>query len=182
MKILRQNLGRAAVRETAAYRDNRQRTYAHGNAGTAKHDPQILQVVGEVVSKVYSANVATVNAATASERFFKKLISGDASEGDRARLEIEVYQAQISTVTQILEATAALFGGLGASALSRGRGFDRFWRNARAISSHNPLIYRGRQIGDFVVNGTLPPAQFSIPLSSQRSGGQFRDENEEARA
>ncbi|MEL4073202.1 acyl-CoA dehydrogenase family protein [Ochrobactrum sp. GPK 3] len=175
-------IGRAAVRETAAYLDNRQRTYAHGNTGTAKHDPQILQVVGEVVSKVYSANVATLNAATASERFFKKLISGDADEDDRARLEIEVYQAQISTVTQILEATAALFGGLGASALSRGRGFDRFWRNARAISSHNPLIYRGRQIGDFVVNGTLPPAQFSIPLSSQRSGGQFRDENEEALA
>ncbi len=159
-------IGRAAVRETAEYLGSRQRTYAHGNTSSAKQDPQILQVVGEVASKVYGANVATLAAAVSSQRFFDKLASGQATEDDRARLEIEVYQAQITTATQILEATTALFGGLGASALSRACGLDRFWRNARAISSHNPLIYRGRQIGDFVVNGTPPPGLFSLPLPS----------------
>ncbi|MFT4002246.1 MAG: acyl-CoA dehydrogenase family protein [Rhizobium sp.] len=165
-------IGRAAVRETAGYLADRRRIYAHGNTGTAKRDPQILQVVGDVTSKVYGANAATLAAAGASQRFFEKLVTGRATDQDRARLEIEVYQAQVSTATQILEATTALFGGLGASALSRGRGFDRFWRNARAISSHNPLIYRGRQIGDFVVNGELPLSLFSLPLPSQDIGSQ----------
>lgn len=159
-------IGRAAVRETVSYLADRRRTYAHGNTGTASQDPQILQVVGEVASRVYGANVATLAAAQASQRFFEKLVADQATEDDLARLEIEVYQAQVSTATQILEATTTLFGGLGASALSRGRGFDRFWRNARAITSHNPLIYRNRQIGDFAVNGTLPPSLFSLPLPS----------------
>jgi len=159
-------IGRAAVRETAKYLGDRRRTYAHGNTGTAKQDPQILQVVGEVISKVFGANAATFVAAAAAQHFFEKLVTGGATEEDRARLEIEVYQAQVISATQILEATTALFGGLGASALSRGRGFDRFWRNARAITSHNPLIYRSRQIGDFAVNGTPPPSLFSLPLQS----------------
>lgn len=157
-------IGRAAVDETVRYLAERRRTYAHGNGEKAQQDPQILQVVGEVTAKVYSANATTLYAVGALQRFVEKLGSGQATDADRARLEIEVYQAQISVATQILEATTALFGGLGASALSRTRGLDRFWRNARTITSHNPLIYRGRQIGDFAVNGTAPPNPFAEPL------------------
>lgn len=36
----------------------------------------------------------------------------------------------------------------------RTRGLDRHWRNARVLSSHNPLIYRARLLGDRAVNGT----------------------------
>lgn len=157
-------IGRAAVRETVDYLAKRRRTYAHGNADRAQQDPQILQVVGDVLAKVYGANTAMLSAAAASQRFFDKLTTHVATEADRASLEIEVYQAQVSTATQVLEATTALFGGLGASALSQTRGLDRFWRNARAIASHNPLIYRSRQIGDFAVNDVDPPRMFSLPL------------------
>jgi alkylation response protein AidB-like acyl-CoA dehydrogenase len=149
-------IGRAAASETATYIAERRRTYAHGNADTAREDPQILQVVGSVFAKVYGANVATITATTTIERFFEKLLKGEATEDDRVRLDVEVFQAQVATATQILEATTLLFGGLGASALSKSRGLDRLWRNARAISSHNPLIYRERQIGDYVVNGNGP--------------------------
>ncbi|MDM9624709.1 hypothetical protein QTL95_02300 [Rhizobium sp. S152] len=163
-------IGRAAAAETATYLAERRRTYAHGNGDAAQQDPQILQVVGDVVAKVYGANSATFHAAAASQRFFDKLTAGTATDEDQARLEIEVYQAQISTATQILDATTALFGGLGASAISRTRSLDRFWRNARTIASHNPLIYRGRQIGDFAVNGAFPPnpwAKVSAPQKSE---------------
>jgi alkylation response protein AidB-like acyl-CoA dehydrogenase len=159
-------IGRAAATETASYLAARRRTYAHGNGEAAKQDPQILQVVGDVIAKVYGANIAMLGAAAGAQRFFEKLVEDRASDDDRARLEIEVYQAQVSVAAQVLDATTALFGGLGASALSRARGLDRFWRNARAIASHNPLIYRSRQIGDFAVNGTAPPSLFSLPLPS----------------
>lgn len=158
-------IGRAAATETAAYIAARQRTYAHGVGAAARDDPQILQVVGSVFSKVYGANVAAIAAAASTERFFQKLLAQTATVDDLSRLEVEVYQAQVATATQVLDATASLFAGLGASALSRSRGLDRLWRNARAISSHNPLIYRDRQIGDFAVNGTPPPS----PLAAARS-------------
>ena len=62
----------------------------------------------------------------------------------------------------ILESTAIVFDALGASATLRPAGLDRYWRNARTISSHNPRIYKDRIVGDFAVNGTLPPPQWRI--------------------
>ena len=149
-------IGRAAATEAASYIANRRRTYAHSLTDAARQDPQILQVIGNVFAKVYGANAATIAAAGAAQRFFDSVAASRASDEDRGRLDIEVYQAQVVTATQVLDATTALFGALGASALSRTRGLDRFWRNARAISSHNPLIYRDRQIGDFAVNAKAP--------------------------
>ena len=33
------------------------------------------------------------------------------------------------------------------------RALDRHWRNARTVSSHNPLVYKARIVGDWVING-----------------------------
>ena len=33
---------------------------------------------------------------------------------------------------------------------------DRHWRNARTLASHNPVIYRDRIVGDYVLNRTSP--------------------------
>ena len=56
-----------------------------------------------------------------------------------------------------VRAAAGLCDALGASATLRTHGLDRYWRNARTISSHNPRVYRERQVGAFAVNGTPPP-------------------------
>ena len=38
---------------------------------------------------------------------------------------------------------------------------DRHWRNARTLASHNPVIYRDRIVGDYVLNGTSPSASYA---------------------
>ena len=35
-------------------------------------------------------------------------------------------------------------------------GFDRFWRNVRTHTLHDPVAYKRREIGDHYLNGTLP--------------------------
>jgi alkylation response protein AidB-like acyl-CoA dehydrogenase len=57
----------------------------------------------------------------------------------------------------VLRATTHLFDALGASATSTAKGLDRHWRNARTVSSHNPLVYKARIVGDWAINGTQPP-------------------------
>ena len=37
-------------------------------------------------------------------------------------------------------------------------GLDRHWRNARAHTTHDPLAYKFKFIGDFLLNGRIPPA------------------------
>jgi hypothetical protein len=51
---------------------------------------------------------------------------------------------------------------LGASSAARNLALDRYWRNARTITNHNPRVYRDRIVGDFAVNGTPPPGQYRI--------------------
>jgi hypothetical protein len=65
----------------------------------------------------------------------------------------------------VLGSTTLLFDALGSSATKRGLNLDRYWRNARTISSHNPRIYRDRIVGDFAVNGTAPPGQYKVGQS-----------------
>lgn len=62
----------------------------------------------------------------------------------------------------IQRATTELFNALGASDVRQGKALDRHWRNARTVSSHNPVIYKARIVGDWVINGTEPPFVWQI--------------------
>lgn len=154
-------IGRAAVDAASAYVRARKRTYSHAAAARAADDPQVQAQIGQVRARVHAANVLTLAVAVSLDRAVAGIAEGideAAIAGLIGGLEIEIYQAQVVVQEQVLEAVTALFNALGASALSRKLGWDRFWRNARAISSHNPVIYKERLIGDHAINGTLPPA------------------------
>ena len=45
---------------------------------------------------------------------------------------------------------------MGASATSTAKGLDRHWRNAQTVATHNPIAFRARALGDYLINGTLP--------------------------
>ena len=79
--------------------------------------------------------------------------------------ELEVAQSQTIVSDLIIKASGDLFDALSASATLKPLGLDRFWRNARTLSSHNPRIYKSRIVGDFAVNGTPPPAQWRIGVA-----------------
>jgi len=159
-------IGRALADDLATRVRERDRTYSHGNAARVADDPQILQVVGRVRSAAYVAGAVTLHAAAALQRSDEAHRDRHSSEDERARAthaaQVEVDQA-VSVVTDlILKASTELFDALGASATLRTHGLDRYWRNARTISSHNPRVYRERQVGAFAVNGTTPPTAYRI--------------------
>ena len=62
----------------------------------------------------------------------------------------------------VLKLTTELFNALGASASTTEKQLDRFWRNARVVSSHNPLIYKEKVIGDWEVNQAPLPYVWKI--------------------
>jgi alkylation response protein AidB-like acyl-CoA dehydrogenase len=157
-------IGRATSEDVAAAVARRQRTYSHAAATRPAEDPQVLQVVGNVRSAAYSAGCIVRQAADALERAYVAGQAGltDAALAANAVAELETWQAQAVVSDLILNSTAAVYDALGASATLRPTGLDRYWRNARTISSHNPRIYKDRIVGDFAVNGTLPPPQWRI--------------------
>lgn len=114
--------------------------------------------------QAYSAGAIVLHVAHALQRAHVTQQTGDEAAAARtaAMAELEVNQAVTVISSLVLEATTVLFDALGASAARRSQGLDRHWRNARTITSHNPRIYRERILGDYAVNGTLPPGQYRV--------------------
>jgi alkylation response protein AidB-like acyl-CoA dehydrogenase len=155
-------IARAASGDAARAVAERRRNYSHAAATRSSADPQVLQVVGRVHSLTYAAGAVMLKAAEALERSFEQRDQADLREAANIAAEIEIAQAQTTICALVLEATSALFDALGASARSVSKSLDRYWRNARTVTSHNPRIYKDRTVGDFVVNGTPPPFQWRI--------------------
>lgn len=53
-----------------------------------------------------------------------------------------------------LDITAKLFDFPGGRGTNRDKAFDRFWRDVRTLSSHDPLINSLHAVGNFALNGT----------------------------
>ncbi len=70
--------------------------------------------------------------------------------------EVEAAQAQVIASDWIPRAATELFNALGASDTRTRLALDRHWRNARTVASHNPVIYKARNIGNWLVNGEAP--------------------------
>lgn len=161
-------LGRQLSREVAENVAARKRTYSNGNAARAAQDPQILAVVGKLRGAAYTSGAIVLKTAEALQRAFDSRFVGDepAEVQANAIAEIEVSQSLNVVTDLLLNAATILFDALGASATLNPLSLDRFWRNARTLSSHNPRIYKDRIVGDFAVNGTLPPPQWRIGVAS----------------
>ncbi|MCS3838963.1 alkylation response protein AidB-like acyl-CoA dehydrogenase [Pseudomonas sp. JAI111] len=157
-------IGRAALRDVAHQVRERKRIYSHGNAAHVSQDAQVQQVVGEIAALVYAAEATALRAAQPAQRAYLARFSGDEvlEQAANVAAEIESAKAQVVVSELILRATTQLFNALGASDVRAGKSLDRHWRNARTVSSHNPLIYKARIVGDWAINGTEPPFVWQI--------------------
>jgi alkylation response protein AidB-like acyl-CoA dehydrogenase len=152
-------IARAVALDAGRLVAGRTRFYSHGNTDQASSDPQVLQVAGRVHAAAYTAGAIVLKAAEALQRAYEAKISGDQHAalltGQQADLEVSQAVSVVSDL--VLHAITDSFDALSASAAKRDYGLDRYWRNARTIASHNPRIYHYRNVGNFAVNGILPP-------------------------
>jgi alkylation response protein AidB-like acyl-CoA dehydrogenase len=77
---------------------------------------------------------------------------------ERAEVALAVSEAKIVAQRAALDNGEALFDACGARATAASLGLDRFWRNARTHTLHDPLDYRLRDVGRFALTGELPQA------------------------
>jgi alkylation response protein AidB-like acyl-CoA dehydrogenase len=59
-----------------------------------------------------------------------------------------------------LNITNRIFEVMGARATSKKHGFDRYWRNLRTFTLHDPVDYKVRDIGNWALNDELPKPSF----------------------
>jgi alkylation response protein AidB-like acyl-CoA dehydrogenase len=62
-----------------------------------------------------------------------------------------VASTKVVTTDTALQVTAGVFEVTGSRATSRKVGLDRFWRDVRTHSLHDPVAYKNRELGEYVL-------------------------------
>ncbi|WP_332605201.1 monooxygenase [Acinetobacter sp. ESBL14] len=145
----------------------RTRIYSHGNASLVRDDAQILQVIGKASAQAYAAQTIALGTAEALDAAYLQHFQNDEQAELEAneRAELVSAQGQVVIAELVLNLSTELFNALGASASSTDKQLDRFWRNARVVASHNPLVYKQKVIGDWEVNQAPLPYVWQIGKS-----------------
>ncbi|WP_449407584.1 acyl-CoA dehydrogenase family protein [Microbacterium maritypicum] len=151
----------AIERDTAAQVRARTRVYSHGSADRVADDPQVLQIVGELTATSATARALVLDVAREVQHAADALGTREAQDAVVAA-ELRSAHAQIVLTDLVPRAASRLFDTLGASAVRSGTALDRHWRNARTVSSHNPWIFKARQLGDHAVNGRTPDFVWAV--------------------
>jgi alkylation response protein AidB-like acyl-CoA dehydrogenase len=123
-----------------------------------RRDPLIIQRFGHLWIDIRSAVSLTEEAGTAFQEAWEK--EGNLDDGQRGRCTISISVAKVLTARVGLEVTNRMFELLGARATSTKYRYDRYWRNLRTLSLHDPLDHKIQDIGDWALNARYPTPGF----------------------
>ncbi|KVC28705.1 acyl-CoA dehydrogenase family protein [Burkholderia pseudomultivorans] len=149
-------LAEGALSEARDYVLKHGRPWIQADVERASDDPYTLQRFGDMRIQAVAAAALADRAAAALQRAWTQ---HDALTADgRAEAALAVSEAKIVAQRAALANGEALFDACGARATAASLGLDRFWRNARTHTLHDPLDYRQRDVGRFALTGVLPQA------------------------
>jgi alkylation response protein AidB-like acyl-CoA dehydrogenase len=130
------------------------RPWLTSGVARAAEDPYILERVGEFTAAL-KASVALADRAAAAVQ--AGLARGHAvTARERGEAAAEAYAAKVHATHVSLDITARVFEITGARATAAGYGFDRYWRNVRTHTLHDPVFYKAREVGEFALNDRIP--------------------------
>jgi alkylation response protein AidB-like acyl-CoA dehydrogenase len=74
----------------------------------------------------------------------------------RSNHDVEVAASKAQAIEAALETSSKIFELVGAKGSLSQYGFDRFWRNTRVHSLHDPIAYKFREVGSWALLGEAP--------------------------
>jgi alkylation response protein AidB-like acyl-CoA dehydrogenase len=136
------------------YTRSTSRPWVLSDAPSAYQDPYVLATYGDLVAKV---SAVAALAEQSADQLTAAVARGDElTWEERGELAVAIARLKIVATDASLDVTSKIFEITGARASSSRYGFDRFWRNVRTHTLHDPVAYKRREVGDHFLNGTLP--------------------------
>ncbi|MFI7680745.1 acyl-CoA dehydrogenase family protein [Actinophytocola sp. NPDC049390] len=148
-------IAEGALIEAADYTRHRGRPWFLSGVDSAVADPHILAGYGELVAQVRAAGALTDDAARALGAAFDR--GTELTDEERGEAAVTVSAAKIVATRVVNEATSKVFEFVGARGTASKYAFDRFWRNARTLTLHDPVVYKAREVGEHFLTGEFPP-------------------------
>ncbi len=120
----------------------------------ASQDPYLLHHYGEFWTDLSAASALAALAAQQVQTAWEKADS--LTHTERGEVAIAVYAAKALATKVGLAITSRIFEVMGARATASKYGFDRYWRDLRTFTLHDPVDYKLRDIGNWLLNHELP--------------------------
>lgn len=147
-------IAEGALATARGYSRTAARPWVLSGVTSATAEPYVLSAYGDFAAKL--AAVAALGDRVAG------LLDAAADRGpaltwkERGELAVEVAKLKVVSTDASLEVTSRIFELTGARSTGNRYGFDRFWRNVRTHTLHDPVAYKRREVGDHYLNGALP--------------------------
>lgn len=148
-----------ALRAARSYIQTETRPWILSTAERAADDQLIVNAYGELWLQLEGA-LAIANHAAEKVQAAKNLPPEELTEEILGELRVVVATLKVAATRASVDITSKIFELMGARSAANKYGFDRFWRDARTYTLHSPVFYKLRELGEWGLNGTYPPATF----------------------
>ncbi|GII26867.1 acyl-CoA dehydrogenase family protein [Planotetraspora mira] len=153
-------IAQGALAAAAGYTRTKSRPWTGSGVESAAQDPYILEAYGDLAAQTAAADALAERARTAFDRAVGR--GAELTPDERGETALAISTAKVVAQRAVLDVTTRIYDLMGARATGSGAGFDRYWRDARTHTLHDPIAYKLREVGDHALNGTLPkPGPYS---------------------
>lgn len=151
-------LGEGALADARTY--TRAQKQPRSAAGTAvpEQDPYVLHHYGSMWVELEAARLLTDRAGETLQRAWDR--GDELTPHERGECAIAVATAKVSTTRAGLDVATRIFDVMSARATSNQAGFDRYWRNLRTHTLHDPVDYKLRELGAWALLEEIPHPSF----------------------
>lgn len=134
------------------------RAWVASGVETQGEDPYALHRVGGFFLRLETTRLLADRAAITLDAAFRR--GEELSAEQRGAVAVRVALAKVEATRAALEITAGIFDVTGARSTTAALALDRYWRNARTHTLHDPVDYKIRELGRFALSEQLPEPSF----------------------
>jgi alkylation response protein AidB-like acyl-CoA dehydrogenase len=147
-------IARGALETAATYTRTKSRSWLHSSFDQAVDEPHVIDTYGDLTSKLWAVEALADKVAEEALGIHE---NPDAvTERQRGEHEVRVAAVKARATDVALEITSRIFEVTGARSTASAEGLDRFWRNVRTHTLHDPVAYKRREVGLAVLRDLIP--------------------------
>jgi alkylation response protein AidB-like acyl-CoA dehydrogenase len=151
-------IARGALAAASDVTRERKRAWFASGVDRPADDPYVLAALGDLYAELEAARSLVDAGAVALDQAWAR---ADALTPDeRGACAIAIAAAKVTTTRAGLDVVTRMFDATGAAATTARLGLDRFWRDLRTHTLHDPVDYKRRDIGRWLLSGAWPTPSF----------------------
>ena len=150
-------IGQGAYQEMLRFVRTRARPWLDSKVERAADDPLTLREIGNVRVRLRAAEAMLERAGRVVDAAQAEMTAESV-----ALASVAVAEAKILATKAGLLAANKLFELSGTSSTFAEDNLDRYWRNVRTHTLHDPVRWKYQAIGNYYLNGKLPPRHGAI--------------------